>query len=79
MLRLIGDIVQLEDDEALIYFPSIDKTAKINVKDYPELEQYIIPGIRIVYEEKKLKIPILEWMKKEKIKLIESKEENNNV
>jgi len=54
MLRLIGDIVQLEDDEALIYFPSIDKTAKINVKDYPELEQYIIPGIRIVYEEKKI-------------------------
>jgi len=70
--RLIGDIVRLEEETAIIAFRSVNQQAVITLKDFKHLEQYLVPGIRVVLttENNKLEIPIVKWQENNKIKLL---------
>jgi len=70
---LIGDIISVENDTAIVNFRSINKNGIIDIKDIKHLEKFMIPGIRITYdtENKKVEIPIVKWQENNKIKLLD--------
>ena len=69
---LIGDIISVENDTAIVNFRSINKNGIIDIKDIKHLEKFMIPGIRITYdtENKKVEIPIVKWQENNKTKLL---------
>jgi len=70
---LIGDIISVENDTAIVNFRSINKNGIIDIKDIRHLEKFMIPGIRITYdtENKKVEIPIVKWQENNKIKSLD--------
>lgn len=80
MPRMIGDIVCLESDFALVRFVPNGQTARVNISEFKHLEDCLLQGMRIAFtpETKTLEVPIVSWIEKNKIKFLSYLQHDDN-
>jgi hypothetical protein len=69
---MIGEVVLLEDDTATLMFKTFGTSTVIKPKEFPALEQYLVPRMSVVYhpESNTLEVPIIKWRDQQSIKLL---------